>query len=124
MVALKDSTSQTLLKNAMPKAQLVLTKDYDDAVNMVLQDKADALLADWAICKVATLRYPNKGLISLITPITYEPLGIALPPHDTLFFNLVENILSEFKGSGGLEDLEAYWFKDENLLYSETSMPK
>lgn len=109
IAALRGSTSQTLAENAIPKAKLVLTKNYDEAVDMVLQDKVDALLADWSICVVSTLRYPNKGLISLITPITYEPLGIALPPNDPLLVNLVENILNGYKGSGGLDDLTAHW---------------
>lgn len=116
IAALKDSTSQTLVENVIPNAKLVLTKDYDEAVDMVLHDKVDALLADWSICMVSTLRYPNKGLINLITPITYEPLGIALPPNDHLFLNLVENILDEFRGNGGLDDLKAHWFEDRFWL--------
>jgi polar amino acid transport system substrate-binding protein len=105
-----------LAETAIPEAKLVLTKNYDEAVDMILQDKVDALLADWSICVVSTLRYPNKGLISLITPITYEPLGIALPPNDPLLVNLVENILDEFRGSGGLDDLKAHWFEDHSWL--------
>jgi polar amino acid transport system substrate-binding protein len=116
IAALKNSTSQTLLENLLPKAKLVPTKTYDEAVEMVLWDEVDALLADWSICVVSTLRHPNKGLISLITPITYEPLGIALPPTDPLLVNFVGNILDEFKGSGGLDDLKAHWFEDHSWL--------
>ena len=116
IATLRGSTSQTLAENAMPKAKLVLTENYDEAVDMVIRDKVDALLADWSICVVSTLRYPNKGLISLVTPITYEPLGIALPPNDPLLVNLVENILEEFRGSGGLDDLKTHWVEDRFWL--------
>jgi polar amino acid transport system substrate-binding protein len=116
LAALKDSTSQTFAENAMPRAKLILTNNYDEAVELVLKDKVDALIADYPICVVSTFRYPNQGLISLITPITYEPLGIALPPHDPLLVNWVENILDEFRGNGGLDELKNRWFNDRSWL--------
>ena len=116
LAALKDSTSQTFVENAIPKARLVLTKNYDEAVAMVLHDKVDALIADWSICVVSTLRYPNKGLITQITAITYEPLGIALPPTDPLLVNWVENILDELRASGELDELQGYWFDNSSWL--------
>ena len=43
-------TSQTFVEQNMPKATLVLTKDYDEDVKLVLEDKVDAMIADFPIC--------------------------------------------------------------------------
>jgi polar amino acid transport system substrate-binding protein len=115
-VALQGSTSETLVKEIMPMAQLITTKNYDDAVEMVLQDKVNALVADYQICLVSLLRYPDQDLVSVITPFTYEPLGIALPAGDPHLINWVTNFLNTLKKSGELDNLRARWIKDSSWL--------
>lgn len=116
LAALKGSTSQFFVEDVAPMAKLVTTKDYDEAVDLVLQDKVDALVADYPICVVSVLRYPDKGLISLITPLTYEPIGIAMPANDPHLVNWVENFLNAVGGSGALNELGNRWFKDRSWL--------
>jgi polar amino acid transport system substrate-binding protein len=115
-VALQGSTSETLVKEIMPKAQLITTKNYDDAVEMVLQDKVHALVADYQICLVSLLRHPDQDLVSIITPFTYEPLGIALPAGDSHLNNWVTNFLKTLKKSGELDKLRARWIEDGSWL--------
>jgi polar amino acid transport system substrate-binding protein len=116
VAALKGSTSQEFVKKRMPEVKLVATKDYDDAVAMVIGGKVDAMVADFPICVVSILRYPDQGLLTLIHPFTYEPLGIAVPATDPLLINWVENFLSGFQGSGELDQLKANWFEDASWL--------
>ncbi len=97
-------------------AKLVTADNYDEAVDLVIQDKVDALVADYPICLVSLLRHPEEALISVITPLTYEPIGIALPANDPLLVNWVENILKMLKGSGELKELQDYWFTDVSWL--------
>lgn len=111
LVALKASTSQRFVEKFIPKAKLITTKDYDAAVNLVIDEKVDALIADYPICMLSVLRYPDKGLLSLFTPITHEPIGIAVPANDPLLVNWLENLLNSLKGSGKLEALREQWFK-------------
>ena len=92
------------------------TKDYDEAVDLVIQGKVDALVADYPICLVSLLRHPEEDLVSVITPLTYEPIGIAIPANDPLLINWLENILTMLKGSGELDDLEDHWFEDSSWL--------
>jgi polar amino acid transport system substrate-binding protein len=115
-VALESSTSETLVKELMPVAQLITTKNYDDAVEMVLQDKVNALVADYQICLVSLLRYPDQDLVSIITPFTYEPLGIALPAGDSHLINWVNNFLNTLENSGELDKLRARWIEDGSWL--------
>ena len=46
----------------MPKAKLVLANDYDQAVALVRNDKTIAMVADYPICMVSVLRYPDAKL--------------------------------------------------------------
>jgi polar amino acid transport system substrate-binding protein len=118
LVTLKGSTSQLFVERAFPKAKLVLTDDYDQAVAMVRDDKAHAMVADYPICQVSVFRYPGAKLATLKNPISYEPLGIALPAGDPLLVNLVQNMLSTLEKSGELELLMQKWFKDSSWVKS------
>ena len=116
LAALKGSTSQNFVQNIIPKAKLVTTKNYDEALNLVLQGKADALVADYPFCVVSAFRYREKKLIAVDEPFTYEPLGIAIPANDPLLINWVDNFLLTLEGSGALEMLTEKWFKDSSWL--------
>lgn len=116
LAALRASTSQTFVEQIMPKATLVLTKDYDEAINLVLQDKVEAMIADFPACIFAVYRYPDKGLYALLTPLSYEPIGIALPGNDPLLVNWAQNWLREQDTTGSLERTRDRWFKDASWL--------
>jgi polar amino acid transport system substrate-binding protein len=116
MTALRGSTSQYFIQRVLPKVQFVPAKDYDEAVDMVLKDKVHAMMADYPICVVSVFRYPDKGLLSVITPLTYEPLGVGIPASDPHLINWVENFLNNLEGSGQLEELTESWFGDASWL--------
>ncbi|MFQ5930373.1 MAG: transporter substrate-binding domain-containing protein, partial [Acidobacteriota bacterium] len=116
LAALKDSTSQFFVETVIPKAKLVTTAHYDEAVKMVIEDKVDALVADYPICVISVFRHPGKGLASVVTTLTYEPLGIAMPADDPHLINWVENFLKGLEGSGQLEALKDRWFGDASWL--------
>jgi polar amino acid transport system substrate-binding protein len=116
-VALKGSTSQDFVEAVIPRAKLILAKNYDEAVNMVIQDKVDAMVADYPICVVSVFRYPEAGLVSIVTPLTYEPLGVALNANDTLLLNWLENFINARRDNGDLELLKEKWFGDASWLY-------
>lgn len=116
LVALEGSTSQALIKTVIPMAQLQTATDYDKALDLVIQGKADAIVADYPFCTLAVLRNPEKKLATLDEPFTFEPLGIALPPDDPLLINWLQNFLMTLEGSGGLQTLVDRWFKDSSWL--------
>jgi len=116
LVALKDSTSQMFVEKLIPRAKLITTKSLDEAVNMVLKDKVDGLVADYPTCAVAAFRYRQKGLTAGKARFTYEPLAIAVPEGDPLLVNWVENILKSLDGAGDLDRLKEKWFKDASWV--------
>jgi len=112
LAALEGSTSQRFIERNVPEAQLITVDDYDEAVQMVLNDEVDALVADMPICVLSVLRYPDRGLATLTEPLTIEPIGIAVPPNDLLFRSLVQNYIDALTGLGVVEELRQKWFED------------
>jgi polar amino acid transport system substrate-binding protein len=110
LVALKDSTSQAFAEAVLDKTTLYTTGTYDEAVDMVLKDKVQAMIADYPICVVSVFRYPEAGLLSVVTPLTYEPIGIAIPANDPLLMNWTRNTLNSIEASGNLDELRLKWF--------------
>jgi polar amino acid transport system substrate-binding protein len=112
LAALEGSTSQRWVEVFVPKAKLVKVVEYDGGVQLVREGKVDAFVADYPICVLSVLRYGGEGLVTLASPLTVEPIGIALPPDDFLFVNLVENYLNALTATGALERLEKAWFEN------------
>ena len=116
LVALKGSTSQMFVEKVIPNAKLVLADDYGQAVAMVQNDKAIAMVADYPICVVSVLRYPEAKLGTLEKPFSYEPIGVALPPNDPLLVNWVQNFLNALEKMGDMKMLMEKWFKDTSWV--------
>ena len=116
LVALKGSTSQAFAEALLDKTTLFTTATYDEAIEMVLQDKVQAMIADYPICVVSVFRYPEAGLLSVVTQLTYEPIGIAIPANDPLLMNWTRNTLNNMEGSGLLDELKLKWFAEGDWL--------
>jgi len=116
LVALKGSTSQMFVERLLPKAKLQLADDYDQAVAMLRDNKVMAMVADYPICVVSVHRYPDGGLATLSKPISYEPLGIALPASDPLLVNWVQNVLNFLDKTGQLDAITQRWFNDTSWI--------
>jgi len=116
IISLKGSTSEQFVKNFMAKHEIILVNSYDEGVEMILNDKADAMVADKPICVITVLKYQGKDLVTTEEPLTIEPIGMALPPGDPQFLNLVENYLASMELSGTLQLLEKKWFNDGSWM--------
>ena len=116
LVALKGSTSQRFVEKLMPQAKLLLADDYAQAVAMVRDDRALAMVADAPICLVSVHRYPEAGFATLDKPLSYEPIGVALPPNDPLLVNLVQNIISTLNKTGEMETIMKQWFRNTDWI--------
>jgi polar amino acid transport system substrate-binding protein len=115
VAVLKDSTSQKFVEQSAGNAKLVLTESYDAAVGMLFVDKVDAVVADLPFCQFTAFRYQDKGLMAGESPLSFEPLGIAVR-EDALLINWLENYLKILKGSGALKLIYARWFQDGSWI--------
>ncbi len=108
IAALEHSTSQKFAETLIPKAKLILTDSYEKAINLLLKGKVDVIVADYYFCALTAYRFQEKGLISGKSPLTFEPLGIAMP-EDTLLINWVQNFMNFLQGSGKLKEVTKKW---------------
>jgi polar amino acid transport system substrate-binding protein len=65
---------------------------------------------------VTAYRYPEAGLTTLKKPLSYEPIGIAIPPNDLLLLNWLQNLLATIEKDGTLEMMVDRWFKDPSWV--------
>jgi polar amino acid transport system substrate-binding protein len=110
VVALKNSTSQQYAEALMPKANRVWVEAYEAGIDMVIAGKADVLVADFPFCALTAFRHRDQGLAAGKSPLTFEPLGIALP-EDALLINWAQNFLGLLEGSGEMEKMREKWLK-------------
>jgi polar amino acid transport system substrate-binding protein len=115
VAALKDSTSQSFVEQAAPKATVKTTKSYDEAIELLLQDEVNAVVADYPYCAFTAFRYKDKGLVAGQSKFTVEPLGIATH-EDALLINWLNNFLNMFEASGQLKLLTKKWFQDGSWI--------
>jgi len=110
LVTLKGSTSEAVTRKGAPLAKLLTVSTENEGVQMVISDKADAMLADFPICMVAAYRNQGSGLVPVVAPITYEPIGIAVPKGDPLLVNWLQNFVNSIEKAGYMKGLGEKWF--------------
>jgi ABC-type amino acid transport substrate-binding protein len=109
-VALKGSTSEAVVRRGAPLAKLITVGSENEGIQMVVDGKADGMLADFPICVVAAYRRQGSGLVPVKAPITYEPIGIAVPKGDPQLVNWLQNFLNGIERAGYMKDLGEKWF--------------
>ena len=109
-VALKGSTSEAVTRKGAPLAKLMTVNTENEGVQMVIDGKADGMLADFPICVVAAYRHKGAGLVPVKAPITYEPIGIAVPKGDPQLLNWLQNFMHSIEKAGYMKDLGEKWF--------------
>ncbi|MEN8789296.1 MAG: transporter substrate-binding domain-containing protein [Flavobacteriaceae bacterium] len=112
ITCLKGSTSEAFARTSMPKSQIKTVANYEEGINMVLNDEVEAMVADYPICVITVMRNEGKDLVTLDGPLNIEPIGMALPAGDHHFLNLVENYIKALELSGLLQALDNKWMKD------------
>jgi polar amino acid transport system substrate-binding protein len=112
LVVLTGSTSESFARRAAPRAQITAVPMLEQAIRMVREGEADALVADRETCAVASLRHPGEGLLAPDVVFTIEPMGIALASDDPRLARLVGTYLDALRERGVIEKARAYWLND------------
>jgi ABC-type amino acid transport substrate-binding protein len=82
---------------------------------MVARGEANAFLTDFPICLSVMKRHPDSGFQSVVSLLTYEPIGIALPANDPLLMNLARNFIDRAENVGLMHGLSLKWFGQAKL---------
>ncbi|MDW3211870.1 MAG: transporter substrate-binding domain-containing protein [Reichenbachiella sp.] len=116
VVTLDGSTSEKFVENYMQHVKVELVQNYENAIQKIIKDESDVMVADYPTCAYAMLRYPDKGMVMLDRPLTIEPIGIALPYDDALFVNMMDNFIESLEATGVLVLMEEKWFENPYWL--------
>jgi len=115
MAVIKGTTSENFVKKLLPGVKPVLVADADAGTDLVASGKANAMLTDFPICLSVMKRYPDSGFQSVVSLLTYEPIGIAVSSDDALFANLAENFLMRADSVGLTTALTLKWFGNAKI---------
>ncbi len=115
LVVSRGTTGEQVARAMVPKADIIAAKDMDEAFRMVLDNKAEALMADEPFCVVMAFQHQDKKL-AVSAPFTFEPLGAALPQSDLLWINWVDNFFMNLNATGKLKKLKGYWLADPSWM--------
>ena len=116
ITVLKNTTADITAKTLFPKVTRIYADSLDQALILLLEGKVDGLISDYPYCKVAQFRYKEEGIKVFEKILTFEQLGIGIPPDDFLFINLLQNYLNNLAGSGALQIMQEYWFKNSGWI--------
>lgn len=111
LVALAGSTSMEYVERVAPRAKLVTTQNYDEAVRMILAKEATAMIADMPACVLTVLKNPRADLATPSQPFNIEPVGIVIPANDERLKNLIEIYIDAFESTGVLDELRKEWLE-------------
>ncbi len=115
MAVVKGTTSEQFVKQLLPQLKRIPVADSREGSDLVASGKVKALMTDFPICLSIIQRYPDSGFQSVVSLLTYEPIGIALPANDPLFANLAENFLVRAESVGVMEALSIKWFGNAEI---------
>ncbi len=87
-----------------------------DAVQELLNGKADAFVYDKPYNAMFMAKRGGKGIVFWDKDLTFEPLGWAVRKGDPDFLNWLDNFLNQIKHDGTYKKIYNKWFKDISWL--------
>ena len=115
IAVVKGTTSENFVKELLPQAKRIPVENVDQGTNKVSKGEANAFLTDFPICLSVMKRFPDSGFQSVVSLLTYEPIGIAMSANDPLFLNLAENFIDRAENVGLIQGLGLKWFGQAKL---------
>lgn len=115
VVARIGTTAAEAAKKYLPKADLRLFDDEGQALQEVLNGRAQAMVASQPFPEFQSLKYPQRLYLPLAgETFTKEPIGIALGKGDADFLNFLNNWIRVRQADGWLQERYSYWFTTQD----------
>jgi polar amino acid transport system substrate-binding protein len=112
LAVLKDSTSEKFVRTLMPNVIVKTVLNSQDGAELVASDKVNGMLTDLPVCLATIKNNPDAGFVTVVSLLTYEPIGVAVSGDDPLFINWTENFLERVTETAMLDVLAVKWFGD------------
>ena len=109
--AQQGSTTEKILREKYPQAQLVVFRDQPAAFTALVQGKIDAYTNDGVQLAGLKAKAPTPAEWDVVGEFfTYEPYGMAMRKNESDFRNVVDFTLMEAIESGEYQKLYDKWF--------------
>ncbi len=115
IVARIGTTAAAAAKKFFPQAQINLFDDEGQALQEVLNNRADAMVSSQPFPEFQSLKYPEKLYLPLSgKTFTSEPIGFAIRKGDVDFLNYLNNWIRVREADGWLQERYGYWFTTQD----------
>ena len=104
------TTAAAAVKKYLPEADLKLFDDESQAVQELLNGRADAVVASAPLPAYQALKYPDKLYLPFNESFTKEPIGFALRKGDVDTLNFFNSWITVVESEGWLKEIKHYWF--------------
>ena len=120
VATMTGTNSELFLTQTYPQAQLLLFDDINDAFLAVKSGKADYTLATLTTSLLAA---KGSGLTVLPKSYIHATAAIAFNKKDTLLLRQVNELLSQYKEDGTLQELIDHWIRPDGSDYQLVERP-
>lgn len=115
IVARIGTTAAAAAQRYLPAAEIRLFDDEGQALQEVLNGRADAMVASQPFPEFQTLKYQDKLYLPLAgETFTKEPIGFAIRKGDPDFLNYLNNWIMVRSLDGWLLERYRYWFTTQD----------
>ena len=117
-------TGEQLALKRFPSANIKGFDSVMDALSALKSHQLDAVLTIYPIA--LNLIKQDPGYWYLQEPVELEETAIAVKKNNDILYTAVDNVISDLKRDGTMEDMKKRWFKMESTPYDEVaiSLPK
>ncbi|MDY0360252.1 MAG: transporter substrate-binding domain-containing protein [Desulforegulaceae bacterium] len=112
----KGNTSELSLKKFMPESRFYEVETVDDLVKAIINDEADAFIADMPYCSTLAAKDKGKHLYFIDQPITFEPIGIVINKDNFHLLNWINNYIRQIQSDGTYDEFYAKWFQNNDWI--------
>ncbi len=109
-------TGEIATRKMFKHAKIRTFETEADAVQELLNGKADAFVYDKPYNAMFMAKRGGKGIVFWDKDLTFEPLGWAVRKGDPDFLNWLDNFLNQIKHDGTYDKIYNKWFKDISWL--------
>lgn len=109
IVSQESTTGAEAVKTMLPKAKLKLYDHQSNALQEVVQGRADAMVFDHPAILIAAKRHPEQT-VALSEQFTKEPIGIGLRKDATELKRQIDEALKAIKADGTYQKLVDKYF--------------
>jgi len=116
LTSVKGTNCEKMVKQFMPEAQYSSFKSMPEAINEVVEGKADGFVFDSISNKITLKKLGQEKLALLDSPFTFENLGIGVQKGNPELLSWINEFLAKIRTNGIKNQLYQKWLRNIDWL--------